>query len=335
MPWMHHGVFGREGLHGLTRERSPRLSELLEEPPAQDRKFQAWAVSFYNPLGAYTIGKVWPNKGLPKPAAGSFPQGTVVAKLLFAEATEEHLSHLKGAPSWHAMIHETPEECSVVPADNLVACDRVEGTVQLLQLDVAVKDDRAEDTNWVFGTFVFNGKLRPETAGAILSGIEDGRRGQRLESTRAGRPDVGQRARRNGAHRGRRAQHLGCNARLNGPVDNPAASCMACHALARFPAPEPDNFSMRFPPCGGVSRDQDGLPKAISAAYFRNLAGHEVIDDVTDVDVPEVDLLPKVRNLDRIRGARLLAAAVVRSDQLLQFLGKFRSGTGAGHRDLL
>jgi hypothetical protein len=300
VPWMHYSVFGREGLHGLTRERSPRLSELLapEERPAQDKKFQAWAVSFYNPLGGYSIGRVWPKEGVPDPSAASFPRGTVVAKLLFAQATEEHVSYLKGTPSWRALVHQTPDDCSVVPSDNRTSCNRVEGTVQLLQLDVAVKDDRAADTGWVFGTFVFNGHRRPEDAGAIVPGSRVVERasiwnqlepvgvmwGNRIEETKLTLDDRST------------FQHLGCDGRLNGPVDNPAASCMACHSLARFPVPKPDNFSMRFPACGEVIRE-GGVPIAISTAYFRNLAGHEVIDDVRGINVPEADQLPEVTNL--------------------------------------
>jgi hypothetical protein len=304
VPWMHYGVFGREGLHGLTRERSPRLSELLapEERPAQDKKFQAWAVSFYNPLGGYAIGRVWPKEGLPEPNAASFPQGTVVAKLLFVEATEEHVSYLKGAPSWRALVHQTPDDCSVVPSDNRTSCDRVEAKVQLLQLDVAVKDDRSEDTGWVFGTFVFNGHRRPDEAGAIVSGsrlVEHASIwnqlepvglmwGNGIEETKLTLDDRST------------YQHLGCDGRLNGPVDNPAASCMACHALARFPVPVPDNFPMRFPACGEVT-EEGGIPTTISAAYFRNLAGDEVIDDVRAINVPKADQLPKVTNLKDLK----------------------------------
>jgi hypothetical protein len=95
-------------------------------------------------------------------------------------------------------------------------------------------------------------------------------------------------------------QHLGCLERLNGPVDNPAASCISCHALARFPAPEPDNFPMAFPACGGTSEGDDGRVTAVSAAYFRSLSGNQVIDDLDGVELPDGIELPKVRNLAEI-----------------------------------
>ena len=94
-------------------------------------------------------------------------------------------------------------------------------------------------------------------------------------------------------------QQLGCLDRLNGPVDNPQASCMACHVLARFPAPKPDNFPMRFPVCGETS-DAEGGGTAVSAAYFRNLRGDEVIDDVAGFALPEGVELPEVTNLKAI-----------------------------------
>jgi hypothetical protein len=313
VPWMHYGSYGREGVHGLTRERDIRLDEVL--PPVADRpndRFQSWAVSFYNPPGGYTIGRVWPPAAaIPEPANAQFEEHTVAVKLLFTAASEQDIPYLKGAPSWRANVHKFPSRCRP-KAEDSTNCEREVGTVRLIQIDVAVKDDRAERTGWVFGTFVFNGHRSSTEAGAIVptKRLVDGesvwnqlepvglmwgndpnaRSGADLRETLITKNETSS-----------VFQHLGCLDRLNGPVDNPAASCMACHALARFPAPEADNFPMAFPACGGTSVGDDGRIEAVSAAYFRNLSGGQVIDDLDGVELPDGIELPEVNNLAEIK----------------------------------
>src|SRR6185312_17078464 len=64
-------------------------------------------------------------------------------------------------------------------------------------------------------------------------------------------------------------QHMGCQGRLAGPVDNPQSSCMSCHASAY--AAKPGALSVmgqNVPPSFGF----DGLCTAYSvdnAAYFQ------------------------------------------------------------------
>jgi hypothetical protein len=307
VPWMHHGEYGREGIHGLTRERDVRLDEVLppEANPPEDR-FQSWAVSFYNPPGGYTIGRVWPRDApVPDPSNARFEEHTVAVKLLFTAASEADIRYLRGAPSWQANVHKVPEKCGSRP-EQRINCEREVQTVRLIQIDVAVKDDRAEETGWVFGSFLFNGNRAPGAAGAIVPtnrlvdrdsvwnqiepiGLMSGNDPSALSGA-----DLRETVRTE--DRASEFQHLGCLDRLNGPVDNPAASCMACHALARFPPPEPDNFSMTFPACLG----DDGTIAPLSAVYFRNLSGNQVIDDLTGVELPDGVELPEVTNLAEI-----------------------------------
>jgi hypothetical protein len=306
---MHHGEYGREGIHGLTRERDVRLNEVLPpeaNPPTENNRFQSWAVSFYNPPGGYTIGRVWPRDApVPDPSNASFEQHTVAVKLLFTAASEAQIPYLTGAPSWRANVHKVPEKCGSRP-DQRINCEREVQTVRLIQIDVAVKDDRAEETGWVFGSFLFNGNRAPGSTGAIVPtnrlvdresvwnqiepiGLMWGNDPSALPGA-----DLDETVRtKDGASE---FQHLGCLERLNGPVDNPEASCMACHALARFPPPEPDNFSMTFPACLG----DDGTIAPLSAVYFRNLSGDQVIDDLTDFELPDGVELPEVTNLAEI-----------------------------------
>jgi hypothetical protein len=307
VPWMHHGAYGREGIHGLTRERDARLNEVL--PPEANRpneRFQSWAVSFYNPPGGYTIGRVWPREApVPEPSNARFEEHTVAVKLLFTAASEADIPYLKGAPTWRANVHKAFLNCRPKPEES-TNCEREVQTVRLIQLDIAVKDNRAKETGWVFGTFIFNGNRSPGDPGAIVPanrlvdresvwnqiepvGLMWGNDPSALSSA-----DLRESVRiKDGASE---FQHLGCLDRLNGPVDNPEASCMACHALARFPPPEPDNFPMAFPACVG----DDGTITAVSAAYFRNLRGDQVIDDIAGVKLPDHVQLPEVTNLKTI-----------------------------------
>ena len=55
---------------------------------------------------------------------------------------------------------------------------------------------------------------------------------------------------------------------------------------------------MRFPACGETAIAEGG-GTAVSAAYFRNLRGDQVIDDVAGVKLPDGVELPKVTNLRR------------------------------------
>jgi hypothetical protein len=107
--------------------------------------------------------------------------------------------------------------------------------VRLLQVDIAVRDSRADDTTgWVFGTFVYNkdasglagygswGKLTPV---GIMWGNDPDLLGEegKLKETRVSKPGE------------RLVTHLGWEGRLNGPVDNPNSSCLSCHGAGQDP----------------------------------------------------------------------------------------------------
>lgn len=215
-PWMHRGPRGREPVHGLTRERDAGPGDLH---PNQTSTFQNWAVSLYNAPGGFTIGQVWADPDAPDPTKARFPEGTVAIKLLFTLATTDEVPTLAGAPEWEAFVG-TPQQIR---------------TMRLLQVDLAVRDDRADDTTgWVFGTFVYDPDARG-TAGmrpwdkltpvGIMWGNDPDLLGTTLPL---------QESRINA--RGRAlVTHLGWEGRLNGPVDNPISSCLSCHGAAQDP----------------------------------------------------------------------------------------------------
>ena len=135
---------GREFINGMTRERSSPKGELH---PKQTEICQNWAVGFYNPAGGFTFGQVWADTARPNMDATVFPEGTVACKLLFSAAPIEQVPYLAGSFEWDSNIHTAVFNSR----------DRKPQKMRLLQVDIAVKDSRANSlTDWVMGTFVYN-----------------------------------------------------------------------------------------------------------------------------------------------------------------------------------
>ena len=167
-------------------------------------------------------------------------------KLLFTAAPVDQVPFLKGTLEWEADVN------------------RSRGTearpkLRLLQIDVAVRDRRADSTTgWVFGTFVYNGDSPGDTVwermipiGAMWGNDPDRLvdHGPLLETAvnAEALPLV---------------QHLGFEDRLNGPVDNRISSCLSCHSTAEIPE---DLSERRTPPLPPSS------DPAVIARYFRNI----------------------------------------------------------------
>jgi hypothetical protein len=141
-PWLHPGDKGREFIRGTTRERTTPSRRLHQN---QSDQFAAFAVGLYNPRGGYTIGQVWKDRSNPDPGGALFPEGSVACKLLFTAATVTQVPYLAGSVEWQVNGSET------------FGGARSPMTVRLLQIDIAVKDNRAAGTTgWVFGTFNYN-----------------------------------------------------------------------------------------------------------------------------------------------------------------------------------
>ena len=220
-PWLHTTANGREFVHGLTGERSSRAKELA---PTQTGTFANWAVGFYNAPGGYVIGQVWKDANAPDPSKVNFPDGTVACKLLFTTAPVDQVPYLKNDFEWQANVSTKSGGPRSIQA------------VRLLQVDVAVRDSRANSTTgWVFGTFVYDGNAtgatpwdRLEPVGLMWGNDPTVTEPTKTETTKLVQtwinPDVGP------------PQHLGRAGRLNGPVDNPKSSCLSCHSTAEWQA---------------------------------------------------------------------------------------------------
>ena len=249
-PWLHYGRNGREFIHGLTHER---VSEPGELGPAQTARAQNWAVGLYNAPGGYVVGQVWKDPNAPNPSAARFPNGTVSIKLLFTHASVDQAPYLRNAKEWDAYIYRD----IVTPTNPRLP--RVVAKLRLLQIDIAVRDTRADaTTGWVFGTFVYNGDAHGATVWERMIPVglswgndpavtaADINRGAKklVESsinTRSDLPLFSVQAPR---------QHLGWAGRLNGPVDNPMSSCLSCHSTAQWPTLSPILPPSSAPPGG-------------------------------------------------------------------------------------
>jgi hypothetical protein len=264
-PWLHPGPNGREFTHGLTGERSSRPGELAE---TQTNSLHNFAVGFYNEAGGYTIGHVWADPNHPDASKATFPEGTVAFKLLFTTATKDQVPYLDGAPEWIADTERSND------------ANKIRGNkVRLLQVDIAVKDNRSNEGAWVFGTFQFDKSVaaqdswRQITPVTLMWGDDPTFTAADYDPPHANIPKeswINGAAPvvvyRSGLPQSSTAPHvLGWAGRGNGPVDNPVFSCLSCHSLAEQPKVA-KNLNL---PSGS---DQQKLH------WFRNLAPLEPFD---------------------------------------------------------
>lgn len=277
-PWMDYGGSGRESINGLTSERGPDPGDLAHDSPSG---FQTWAVGWYNKEGAYALGQVFKNpcdpivkaKGAKK--VWTFPNGTVSFKLLFTTA-DNAVSYLDGAPVVEGNIGKPGQP-------------RASAKLRLLQMDIAVRDSRAKETGWVFGTFTWVGPRKgdgffdnlvpvglmwgndPKTLNPDFTAISDLKQ-SKLNPELAGvvwQGSVGTWPER---------PYPGFQGRLNGPADNMRSSCTACHAAAQFPRqkiyanpPRSSDWKMSAPP------PLEAVEK-VFGTYFKNTKGGQLLD---------------------------------------------------------
>jgi hypothetical protein len=139
----------------------------------------------------------------------------------------DEVPELDGTIEWDANINSEFDETS----------PKAIRKVRLLQMDVAIRDVRADSvTGWIFGTFVYdktangvNGweKLMPV---GLMWGNDPGIKpsdiaaGNTLRESKVSAliPSIAQ-------------SRLGWAGRVNGPVDNRASACLSCHGTSQWP----------------------------------------------------------------------------------------------------
>jgi hypothetical protein len=234
------GTSAREAAFGMTLERRVRAGELA----GNTRAFVNYAVAYYDARGARTFARVWstaaagidtPRREHMRMTAGSF-----VFKLLYSAAPPD---------AFPTDILAGSLEARVIPNANGTPV-----TVRLLQIDIAVKDDRAGPTGWYFATYAYD---------TAVAGSSPWRRmvpvGLTWGNDPNGPPLVESWINPNAPLYAR--NHLGVDGRLNGPVDNQVSACMSCHSTAQAPS-----LANMLPPVSGACAPE--RPK-----WFRNLSG--------------------------------------------------------------
>jgi len=274
-PYMHddgkQNGNGREYINGMTRERPTPKFEIHER---QDIELESWAVGMYNEPGGYTLNQVWMTEENPAPSKAVFPEGTVSFKLLFTNGTVDKVPFLKNTLEWVANIYPCdPGKCGATQRENT--------TVRLLQIDIAVKDKRAEKTGWVFGTFMYDAATNGETIWdrMIPVGLSWGDDSEVLtDISRQGsfiNPELKEtylnpylieditKTYTNQAY----MRYHGLGGRLNGPVDNPISSCMSCHGQSGIRA---DGYPL---PMANFYLTRDNFPESEFKIYFSDVQG--------------------------------------------------------------
>ncbi len=254
IPWLHPTTTGptayppnggTEGFRGLIKEAPIAPLQLAPGQKGKKGNYSVYAITLVNDFAGYTMGKMWADPNNPDPRVtdhrygGGFPVGTVFAKLLFTDAPQngDKIPFLENPLQWKAFI----------TGDFWDSTTRAVTPVNLLQMDIAVRDARAdapELTGWVFGTFVYNGQLNKPNKfdNLVPAGLMWGNDPHdRTNTTNPFPPvhtEVNPKLIQTKIFNGPQlpAQHLGWNGRLNGPADLNTTSCMSCHITAQYPA---------------------------------------------------------------------------------------------------
>ena len=230
----------REAARGMTLERNVNVNELGSNSVG----FRNYAVAYYDARGARTFPRSWntdtPGVDTPVRSMMKFSNGGFVYKLLFSAAR----------PS------DFPQDllAGSLAVDILPNTGGAPVNVRLLQIDIAVKDERAGPTGWYFATYAYDRNAPGTSPWRKMVPV-----GLMWGNDPAGPPLVDTWI-NPGAPAYAKA-HLGVDGRLNGPVDNRLSACMSCHSTAQAPA-----VANILPPSGGACGQQ-------RAAWFRNLPG--------------------------------------------------------------
>jgi hypothetical protein len=235
------GTGSREAAQGLTLERKVGVGELGSNTKA----FVNYAVAYYDARGARTYARVWstatPGVDAPDVTKMRITAGGMVFKLLFSAAKASDFSTDLLAGSVSLSILPNPGGASV--------------PVRLLQIDIAVKDDRAGATGWYFATYAYDRNAPGSSPWLKMAPV-----GLMWGNDPTGVPL--KESWINPAAPAYAAAHLGVDGRLNGPVDNRVSACMSCHSTAQAPS-----LASIIPPATGSKC----APQR--AAWFRDLPG--------------------------------------------------------------
>ena len=233
------GSGAREAAYGMTAERPiTRLGELA----GNTGRFGNYAVAYYDARGARTFARVWstatPGRDTADRSKMKFTAGSFVYKLLYSAAKPS---------DFPTDILQNSLSVNIIPNDSGGPV-----AVRLLQIDIAVKDDRAGTTGWYFATYAYDRSIVGSSPWLKMVPV-----GLMWGNDPAGLPL--KESWINPSAPAYAKAHLGFEGRLNGPVDNPVSACMSCHSTAQA-------RSLAF-----LIADRSCASKR--ANWFRNLSG--------------------------------------------------------------
>lgn len=293
---------GTEGFHGLIKEAP--VSALQLSPKQNGANYGVYAVTLINDMAGYAMGRMWKDPNNPnykvldkRYSDGGFPEGTVFIKLLFTDAPKiglgDEIDYLVNPMTWNAYITNT--FMNEIPKGKTEAPKRSVNEVHLLQMDISVRDPRAnrspsnpEGTGWVFGTFCYNGKLnkKDKFMNLVPVGLMWGNDPEDRTNMTTAFPYTKTTVNKNLKETvifesdDLPPQHLGWNGRLDGPADLTTSSCISCHNSAGFPqhaklmmSDAPKYNGSKTPPPGGGSDEW--------MQYYQNIECGESIDQET------------------------------------------------------
>ena len=183
-------------------------------------------MGYYNSIAAYTIGQIW-NTDTPSLSNTQFNEGASVVKILLTDAKPEDFNDTD-------ILQNSP----MVPGYVINRSTGVKSVQQLrlLQIDFAIRDKRALETGWVFGTFAYDYESEAKNSWERMKfvGLMWGNDPSlTYDKSNAGASPI--QSLINSRAPQYSIKHLGWGGRLNGPVDNPASSCLSCHSTAQAP----------------------------------------------------------------------------------------------------
>ncbi|MGO4366415.1 hypothetical protein [Pseudomonas sp. PAB10] len=269
-PWMDFGQSGRERINGLTAERGPDPRDLS---PNSSKGYETWAIGWYNRPGAYGLQQIYTDPCDPKvPAGWQFSDQTASFKLLFSNASTTEVTYLAGSPEV-----EADTKRNNIPTETT--------KLRLMQVDIAVRDPRAQNTQWVMGTFVWRGPPKGDgffdnlvPVGLMWGNdhdifMDDWSALAPVTQSKINSDLAGILWQGNGVSWPERP-FPGFQGRLNGPADNLRSSCLSCHAMAQWrrgPLGLRPSYPLQPKPAADKVR-------AWVADYFRDTKGGSLID---------------------------------------------------------
>ncbi|QNA98999.1 hypothetical protein [Massilia sp. Se16.2.3] len=146
--WYHDPWLGsqREAIHGMLVGLE-QVDNALFPKSGLAKPFTTYVVTYYNRIGAQTLGRIWRDPQAPQLGGGAtqYADGSVTVKLAFTTAGPQAWPAMRGALSWPIMMAAnatTGHFGRPTPAP-----------AYLMQADIVVKDSQsAPQTGWVFTT---------------------------------------------------------------------------------------------------------------------------------------------------------------------------------------